>query len=133
MKLYQRLAQLVTARMNCLKPNRFSGESAEEWAKKHEAAIKDLVKNLMPSGSGIDNGTEIDLEKSNGEKLTFLMGYHHMDENGYYDGWTNHTVTVTASLEHDFNVRVSGKDRNQIKDYIADMYRECLIQEVKIY
>ncbi len=78
----------------------------------------------LPSGSGFDNGTEID-ERSTPSRLVLLTSFHHMDENGNYDGWTSHTVTVTPTFAG-LDVRVSGRDRNNIKDYIADVFRAAL-------
>ncbi len=65
-------------------------------------------------------------EMSSGELLEFKTAFHHMDENGCYDGWTEHTVTVTPSLIHEFTVKVSGRDRNEIKSYIAETFQHAL-------
>src|SRR5208283_5262110 len=90
--LYRVLAMLVQARDNCdLNDNR-------EWRFKHEYRILELVKEHMPSGSGIDCGTTIDFVASTPEKLVFNASYHHMDQNGFYDGWTDHIITVRPSL-----------------------------------
>jgi hypothetical protein len=45
-----------------------------------------------------------------------------MNEGGYYDGWTEHQVIITPSLQHGFDVRVTGQDRNEIKDYLAELF-----------
>lgn len=86
-----------------------------------EDNISDLEKRL-PYGSGFDNGSHVDLEKSTGEKIIITTDFHHMDENGYYDGWTEHKIIVTASLQWGFKIKVTGKDRNGIKDYIAEQF-----------
>lgn len=44
-----------------------------------------------------------------------------MNECGYYDGWTAHTITVTPSFSG-FNLLISGRDRNDIKAYIRDTF-----------
>ncbi len=119
-KLYATLASLVTARANC------EASGNDEWYSKHSERIVELVKELMPSGSGIDCGTKLDLTVSDAEKLVFITSYHHMDEAGGYDGWTEHTVIVTPSLQHGFNLRITGRDRNGIKEYLYDVFSECL-------
>lgn len=123
MKLYQKLALLVHARLNCLKT---MTEQGREWADEHDENIRGLVSVYMPIGSGVDNGTWIDLEKSTGQKLVFHAPFHHMDEHGFYDGWTNHTITVRPSLEFDLTLKVSGRNRNDINSYLHDLFYECL-------
>jgi len=90
-----------------------------------------LCKNHLPSGSGIDRGTMIDLDKSTPNKLRLITAYHHMNENGMYDEWTEHTVTVTPDLMHGFTLKIGGRNRNDIKDYLYDVYREDLSKELE--
>jgi hypothetical protein len=70
--LYRELASMVQARLNCIERNN------TEWQDKHEERILKLVSDHMPSGSGIDNGTKIDLDASTGEKLVFHFGAGHL-------------------------------------------------------
>ncbi len=121
-QLFVHLAGLLDARQRCIDTNN------EQWRDRHEANALTIVKNFMPSGSGIDNGTKLDLDKSNGEKLVFYFGYHHMNESGYYDGWTEHTLTVRASMVYGIDLKISGKDRNDVKDYLYEVYRHALTQ-----
>jgi hypothetical protein len=123
-KLYQVLAQKFQARVNCEK----SGNM--DWFDRHEDAIRKLFDQL-PHGSGIDSAYEIDWTTSNGEKIVFSFSFHHMNENGYYDGWTDHTVTVTGSLQFGFNLKISGRNRNDIKDYLYDVFNEAFNREVE--
>lgn len=118
-KLYSAIARSVQARLNCITANN------SEWQAKHEATI-DALCDEMPSGSGFDNGTKLDLDASTGDKLVFTTAYHHMDENGGYSGWTQHTVTAKPSLVHDFTLTIGGRDRNGIKEYIADTFNSAL-------
>jgi len=106
---------------------RMGGECHIPVIERHQDEIERLVKAYMPSGSGFDNGTQIDFDKSTEEKLVFHIGFHHMDDNGSYDGWTNHVVTVTASFTSP-NIKISGRDRNGIKDYIADCFLPVLAE-----
>lgn len=121
--LYSELAQLIQARLTCK-------EALNDiWFAKHEGRIEELVSENMPSGSGFDAGTKIDFEASHGAKLVFTTSFHHMNEVGYYDGWTEHTVTVTPSFTG-FNLRISGRNRNDIKEYIGDVFHTALGVEV---
>lgn len=124
-KTYEHLVSAVQARINCLNSN-----PVNPWHEKHEETINAIVKQIMPSGSGIDCGTKIDLDKSSGEKLVFTFGFHHMNEGGYYDGWTEHTLTVKSSLQFGIELTISGRNRNYIKEYLYDTYRYALTQTI---
>ncbi|UCC74018.1 MAG: hypothetical protein JSV86_05525 [Gemmatimonadota bacterium] len=123
-ELYRAMALCLTAYENCLKQNN------NTWADEHLSRLDHLLTNFMPSGSGFDSGTGIDMDESSGEKLVFTTSYHHMDDVGYYVGWSDHKVIVTPSLTYGINVRVTGKGRNQIEDYVGDVFRECLTQQL---
>lgn len=138
MKTYQKLATLLGAIANCNKvlDNEHSTEvackNADEWVGRHQEDI-DLIMTMFPSGSGFDSGTNLEqLSKpcSTPEKLIFTTSYHYMNDSGYYDGWTEHKVIVTASLQSGYNIKVTGKDKNHIKDYIGDEFCRCLDSEV---
>lgn len=117
--VYQRIASLLLARENC----RSSGNT--EWLKRHSQDLLALVDTHLPSGSGFDTGTQISFDRSTPERLVFTTSYHHMDEGGY-DGWTEHEVIVTPSLVHGIALRITGTNRNDIKDYIAECVEEGL-------
>lgn len=119
--LYQAIAGMVQARANCIK----SGN--DEWRDKHEDRVEYLCKNHMPSGSGFDS-TKIDWDKSSTDRLVFLTAFHHMNEGGFYDGWTEHTVTVTPSLQMGFYLRITGANRNDIKEHIDETFRYSLCE-----
>ena len=127
-KLYQILASSVQARLNCLEHEERTNEK-HDWTDKHTDTIETLVENFMPSGSGIDCGTKIDLDQSTGEKLVFHFSYHHMNENGMYDGWTEHSLIVKPSLQFGFNLVIKGRDRNGTKEYLHEVY-SCALTEV---
>jgi len=121
--LYQAIASCLKAIENC----KTAGNT--EWLDRHEERLARLV-DLLPSGSGLDQGTKL-LDSSTPEKLQFTAPFPHMNENGYYDSWTDHVVTIRPSLLSGFTVSVSGRDRNQIKDYIAETYHQALSEEVE--
>lgn len=101
-----------------------------EWVEKKEERLKALLDEL-PSGSGWDNGTK--LGTSTGERIVLFGSFHHMDENGFYCGWTDHEVHVTPSLRFGFDLRITGRDRNEIKDYLHDLFHEALSMPVWEY
>jgi hypothetical protein len=123
MKLYQRLANKISAIRNC----EASGNS--EWLDRHEDELQTLVKEHLPSGAGFDAGTTLDYDlQSTPERLVFQTSFHHMSEHGYYIKWTEHSVIVTPSLQHGINIRVTGRDYRDIKEYIAECFHTALNQ-----
>ena len=109
--LYSELAGMLEARRNCAQST-----DKSEWFNRHSDTIEALVKQHLPHGSGFDSGTKINLGTSHADKLVFETAFHHMNDGGYYDGWTEHTVTVTPALRGDFHLRISGRNRNDIKE-----------------
>src|SRR4051812_5154296 len=93
-KLYQIIANKVSVWHNC----RNSVYLNQEWQDRHKDDVEQLVKSHMPSGSGLDDGTELDWDRSTGEKLVFHTSFHHIDEYGSYDGWTEHDVIIKPSF-----------------------------------
>lgn len=92
-----------------------------EWIEKFLAAAE-----ILPSGSGIDAGTTIDLAASTPDRIVLTMSFHHMNDGGFYDGWTDHTIVVRPSLAFGVDLRVTGRNRNEIKDYLHDVYALAL-------
>ncbi len=121
-RVYKRIAHLLLAIENCEK----SGNST--WSVEHQDRLDTILKTA-PSGSGWDSGTTFDQDASTPEKLVFFGGFHHIDEHGGYDGWTQHRVTVRPSLAFTIDLKVSGRNRNDIKDYLHEMF-DCWLREI---
>lgn len=117
--LYECLALALDALANCERMG--NGEWAPRW---RERLAK--LERELPSGSGFDNGTRIDYDRSTGDKFVLTTAFHHMNDAGFYDGWTEHTVTIRPSFISRFTVEVSGRNRNGIKDFIADSFASAL-------
>lgn len=110
MKVYKQIAQMISN-------NKIS-----------EDLINDFVKINMPSGAGIDSGINFNAAKSNSKKIVLDIPFHHMDENGFYDGWSDYVATVTPSFDG-IDLKITGKDKNDIKYYLHDLIYEELIKE----
>ena len=123
-KLYKQIASTVLAYNNCVK----SGNT--EWMEKHLERLEDYNDNL-PSGSGFDSGSKIDFDSTNESKITINTSYHFMDQNGFYDGWEDYTIVVKASLFNDFTLTIKGKNRDDIKDYMYEVFDFALREEVE--
>ena len=114
--IYARFAHHLEAIANCVQRGGMDHAIATHWAR-----IDELMQDA-PSGSGIDAGTALARDLSKPDRLVFTTSFHHMNEVGMYDGWTHHNVVVTPSLAHGYCIRVTGRDRNGIKDYLADVF-----------
>lgn len=108
------LAGTFQAYLNCKKSNN------GEWAIIHASTIETMCE-LLPHGSGIDSGMKFLWDESTGQKLVFTCDFHHMDENGMYDGWTEHKVIITPSFPFGYTMRITGRDRDMIKEYLHDL------------
>lgn len=99
-----------------------------------EARLNEL-EDKLPSGSGFDNGPDnastIDREKSTHRRIVIHTQFHHMDENGFYDGWTEHTIVVKPVFIGRINLRISGPNRKNIKEHIHNVFYDCLTEQVR--
>lgn len=129
--LLSAIVSALVARANCEK----SGNV--EWLSRHSARLENL-QELLPSGSGFDSGTKIDVEKSLAKggdgargRIFLQTSFHHMNEGGLYDGWTEHQITVCADLLFGFSLKIGGRDRNDIKNLIAEVFSHTLSRDVQ--
>lgn len=115
---YSKLANLFVAHENCVKLGN------KEWEITHREKLEEFIKNYLPHGSGFDSGTKFLWDESNRNKLVFSADFHHMNEGGYYDGWTEHKVIITPDLLFGYNIKVTGRNRNDIKEYISQCFSD---------
>lgn len=135
MKVYKKFAEHLATKKNLLhrldQLDPSCQEADEKWKmiEFHNNQIKNLIDGYLPSGAGLDMGVSLD-DSSHEDRLVFQANFHHMDEHGYYDGWSDHKVIITPTFIGDFNIRVTGRNVNNIKDHIADTFYHCLSIEV---
>lgn len=111
---YRALARVLAQQTGC----------NDHWRPRVDEHLKRIMDSA-PSGSGIDSGTKLD-DRSTPEKIVFNVGYHHMNDGGYYDGWTEHQIIITPSLCFGMSMRITGPNRNDIKDYLGQVYEYWL-------
>ena len=122
--VYKALATALDSLTRCQK------NGNEEWADKWTNRIADIM-DTAPSGSGIDSGTTLS-ENSHGERLLFWVDYHYMNDVGMYVSWTNHSVAVTPSLVLGYVLTVGGSDRDDICEYLAEVFSAWLDSPVEV-
>ncbi len=115
MNIYHSIASACRARRNC------HNNGNVEWVGRWSAYLDRIERECLPSGAGFDAGTSIVREKSGPDRLVFRTSFHHMNDLGSYDGWTEHTVTIIPTF-HGPVVKVSGRNRNDVKGYIVDVF-----------
>lgn len=115
------IAGKISSTLQAIENCRKAGNTV--WEQRHEETLREIIENL-PSGAGIDCGTKLDC-RSTSKRLVFVADYHHMNDNGMYDGWTTHKIIVTPSFQGIY-IKITGRDRNGIKDYLFDVYHEAL-------
>lgn len=97
-----------------------------QWADIARARLGQLV-DMLPSGSGIDCGTK--LVSASATKIVLSAGYHHMNDAGYYDGWTEHRITIRPTFDS-LDIHISGRNRNDIKEYLHEVYALALSEKI---
>lgn len=122
MELAAAIVSTLLAKRNCQE------KGCADWEAKHTEKLEALVREYMPSGSGFDSGTQLIEGSSDAKKLVFTTSFHHMDEMGGYVGWTDHKVTVRPAFQG-LDITVSGWDKNNIKEYIWEMFYNALRAE----
>ena len=125
MKVYQKMARLV------------DWNPTGGYIISKNEQMEDLVKNYLPSGSGFDGDISID-EKSTDEKIIIHVEYHHMDINGFYDGWSTFKVIITASMAYNYSMQVKGESVVRkyfyhvgFDDFVMSVFRDCLDKEME--
>lgn len=125
MKVYQELASRISAYQNCITYNNTI------WEEKHKEVIDEIIDSL-PHGSGIDGKTECDITNSTDQKIIIESCYHCMNDNGYYDGWVDFKIIISASLSLGFNIKITGKFgkyRSIVLDYLEETFAYALNKE----
>jgi len=94
-----------------------------------EDTLEDYFENHL-HGSGWDGNWRID-EGPYAKNICATIEYHHMDENGYYDGWSRVNVYLTRTLDI---LRITfSTDRRLREKYIAgqdDYFSDCIYEAV---
>ena len=119
----QALASAIEARANVI-----GHSSCPEMVEAWDEVIQAIQREKLPSGSGIDGGTAVTVDKSSGRRIEMLCSFHHMDEHGFYYGWTDHRIVATPAFDG-IDVVVYGPHRNGIKDYLHDTYYHALMED----
>lgn len=134
MKVYEAIAQTLQALKNCqARVSDVNESNPEHWrdmVRMHQDRIESLAREYLPSGSGFDAGTAVDDVTSKRNRLVLRTSFHHMNDSVDYCGWSSHDVIVTPDLALRFDVRVTGRDVREMKDYIADTFRHALNSDV---
>lgn len=94
----------------------FNGENV------YYANLEDALLKSLPHGSGIDCHWEIDYFKNG--KIKCSNAWHKMNDNGYYIGYLDFSVTIGYNKKADRLTIGTVKIRNwnMIKDYLEEVF-----------
>ncbi len=128
-KIYDTLDSAVTAKKNCYNGNILN----TKWGSKWDDLIDYLQRNHLPHGSGFDCGCKVVEEECvSGLKLVIGFSYHHMDDNGYYDGWSDHKAIVIPYFDG-IGVTIKGalpRKYRASKEYFSDTLHYALTNTI---
>ena len=119
MKLYQKIARVVTQKN--------TPQKGKDLA---------LLQELLPNGNVIGLQKQnlstvkcVILLKSTKKRIVIDTAYWHP----IIRLWTDHQVVITPSFEGEINVRITGKNENNVKEYLHDIFREALMKEYEVF
>lgn len=113
------LSNLIRARLNS------ANVDNTEWVDKHTVYIDKLLEAL-PHGSGIDRGMTLNYDLSTDIKIVFDFAWHHMDEDGFYCGESDHQLIITPMFS-DKDLRITGRRQADIKDYLYQLFDSVFV------
>ncbi len=139
-KVIEHIASMMSAIKLCQeRAERPQGGSAESWARRHGAALSELLKDTLPSGSGFDSNISLNYDATDLEKELFVFDcpFHVMDENGSYAGWAVYQVSVTPSFVTGVSLDIVQTEScdgiwYDLADYICETMHAALTAEFAI-
>ncbi len=93
---------------------------------------ENLVAEHFPSGSGFDSGTTIEWDECKYNKIVLRADFHHIDDNGFYCGWSEHKIVIKPSFTFGYDLVITGKNRRGIKEYIGDIIHGILQKDIDV-
>lgn len=92
-----------------------------------------MLQELLPIGNGINYGCVISLKKSTEKRIVIYTAYWHPNDSYETSRWTHHQIVITPSFEREINIRVTGKNVDNIKEYLQEVFREALMKEYEVF
>lgn len=115
MKLYQKIARVASQKN--------TPKKGKELA---------LLQELLPIGNGIEKECVI-LLKSTEKRIVIDTAYWHPNDSYETSRWTDHQIVITPSFEGEINIRITGKNENNVKDYLHHIFHEALMKEYVVF
>lgn len=124
-RLYQAIVFNGMSRMHCAKNGNL------EWEKIWNERLNEL-QELLPSGGGLDSGIFIIRDTITAHNFVLTGKYHHMNEQGYYDGWYHWNAVVRPSFLSEIEVDIEWvdlppPDRDSVDESICENIRDVLV------
>ena len=117
MKLYQKIARVASQKNSPQKEKELT-----------------LLQELLPNGNGIRRQLKCVISlKSTKERIVIDTSYCHSNYSDERSRWTEHQVVITPSFEGEIGIRIAGKNVNNLKKYLDDVFREALMKEYAVF
>lgn len=97
----------------------------DEWRVRWQDYIARISRECLPSGAGIDNGTRVLGLTSESRGFELVLDYHHMNDTGYYTGWTEYRAYIRPAF-NGLEITLSGRNVNDCKEYLHQTLHESL-------
>ena len=75
------------------------------------------------------NITKINKKK----RIVIDTAYWHPNDNYETGLWTDHQVVITPSFEGEIKIRVTGKNVDNIKEYLEEVFCKALMKEYEVF
>ena len=119
--LAQEIQGAMSAYLNSIKHG--SPSSVHYW----EDYLSAIEQEFLPHGSGFDSGCVISPDESTHDYFVINTAYHHMDENGFYCGWSNHRIKVLPSHVHGIDFKIVSQDHRDPYDKRKNSLKSCFM------
>ena len=93
----------------------------------------DKINALLPSGSGLNEGSALDFINSTQELIKIKSNYFLIDDEACTYDWKSFEVIVKPSfVSLDVQIKFQNNYRNyDLEEYLSELFLNCLIQEIE--
>ena len=114
---------LVSALINTSKLiDNYKSSDHTDWAAFHEEKLAKLCRDHLPRGIGVFG---VSVAATTDTKAVFYCLYRHTDKHGYFVCNTAYRIVVRPTFTG-LAIRVLGRNKYNVKEYLADQFRDAL-------
>ncbi|MFY7937382.1 MAG: hypothetical protein ACOVOQ_08395 [Flavobacterium sp.] len=122
MKLYKEIARVLGQKNKSL-------NVIEKELTLFKEVLPIRLNPVIKDGNRIEAGCVISL-KSTKKRIVIDTLYWHTNDSDETSRCTAHQVVITPSFEDEINIRITGKNEDNVKEYLHNIFRESLMSEI---